>query len=211
MSKGRLLIFGAGGHGRVVADTAEAGGEWSEIAFIDDKYPDLCSSGSWPVVGSSSDMQQLRNSWDAIVIAIGDNRLRYELQQTASSAGFPLATIVHPSAQIAGQIEIGEGSVVFANAVINSGSRLGRSVILNTAATIDHDCVIGDGVHISPGAHIAGDVVVAKLAWVGIGSVIINGVAVGEAAIVAAGAAVISDVDIGQTVAGVPATTIKME
>ncbi len=209
MSGGKLLIFGAGGHGRVVADAANSCGKWAEIAFVDDKYPSLRSSGAWDVVGASTDMPCLCESWDAMVIAIGDSRLRFKLQQAASSAGFSIATIIHPSAQIAGGVEIGEGSVVFANAVINIGSRLGKSVIINTAATVDHDCSIGNAVHISPGGHLAGDVIVEDYAWVGIGAVIINRVRVGQNAIVAAGASVIRDVVAGHTVAGVPATEIK--
>ena len=209
MSAGRLLVFGAGGHGRVVADAAEAGGRWSEIAFVDDKYPSLLVSGDYPVVGASSDIFSLQKSWDAMVIAVGDNKLRLELQQKASSHGFAIATIVHPSAQIARQVAIGEGSVVLANAVINTGSRLGKGVILNTSATIDHDGMVGDGVHISPGAHLAGGVVVADNAWVGIGAVIINGINIGEDATVAAGASVIRDVAAGQVVAGVPAMVLN--
>ena len=209
MTEKRLLIVGAGGHGRVVADAADASGKWSEIAFVDDRYPELSSSGPWPVVGSLSDLKGLQEYWDSVVVAIGDNRLRLKLQQEASYVGFSIASVIHPSAQISRQVSIGEGSVVFANAVVNTGSSLGRSVILNTAATIDHDGVIGDAVHISPGAHLAGNVGVGEYAWVGIGAAVINGINIGPGATVGAGASVIRDVTTGQTVVGVPARDIS--
>jgi len=193
----------------VVADAADASGKWDKIAFIDDKYPDLSNSGPWPVVGSLSDLESRQEYWGFVVVAIGNNRLRLKLQQEASDARFSIATIIHPSAQIAGQVKIGEGSVVFANTVVKIGSTLGRSVIINTAATIDHDGVIGDGVHILPGAHLAGNVRVGKCAWVGIGAAVINGINIGSSATVGAGASVTKDFAAGQTVVGVPAKSIS--
>jgi len=209
LSEKRLLIIGAGGHGRVVADAADASGKWSEIAFVDDKYPKMSASGDWPVIGRLSSMEGLQKYWGFVMVAIGDNRLRLKLQQDASKVGFSIACIIHPSAQIAKQVKIGEGSVVFANAVVNFGSSLGRSVIINTAATIDHDGVIGDGAHISPGVHLAGDVRIGEYAWVGVGATVINGINIGSGATVGAGAAVIRDVSAGQMVVGVPAMAIS--
>jgi sugar O-acyltransferase (sialic acid O-acetyltransferase NeuD family) len=205
----RLLIVGAGGHGRVVADAAEATGEWSDIAFVDDKYPAVETSGVWPVIGVLSDLPDLQEYWGSVVIAIGVNKQRLNLQIMAAEMGYSVATIIHPAAEVSGHAEIGDGSVVFANAVVNIGSRVGTSVIVNTAATIDHDVVIGNGVHISPGAHLAGDVVVGDCAWIGIGASVINRLEIGRDAIIGGGASVVDNVEAGLTVVGVPARPIS--
>lgn len=209
MIEKRLLIIGAGGHGRVVADSADAAGVWSDIAFVDDKYPNIKASGRWSVIGVLADLDVLHEFWGAVVVAIGDNVLRLKLQEKASEIGYFVATIIHPSAVVANDAEIGDGSVIFANAVVNTGCHIGRSVILNTAATIDHDVVIRDGVHVSPGAHLAGDIVVGDCAWIGIGASIINGLEIGQRAIVGAGASVVNDVADDVTVVGVPARPVS--
>ncbi len=210
MSKRRLLIVGAGGHGRVVADAAELAGDWARIAFVDDKYPGIKTAGSWSIIGSLPDLEWLRDEWDAAVVAVGDNLTRLKIQKKIHCSGLVMATIIHPSAQVAKYVEIGEGSVIFANAVINTGSKLGKSVIVNTSATIDHDGVVGDGAHISPGAHLAGNVIVDDCAWIGVGASVINNLVIGMGAVVGAGATVISDVAESNTVVGVPAKPISL-
>jgi sugar O-acyltransferase (sialic acid O-acetyltransferase NeuD family) len=193
----------------VVADAAEATGEWSDIAFVDDKYPGIDICGIWPVIGVLSDLADLQECWGSVVVAIGENQLRLKLQRMAAEMGYSVATIIHPSAEVSGHAEIGNGSVVFANAVVNIGSRIGESVIINTAATIDHDVVVGSGAHISPGAHLAGDVEIGDCAWIGIGASVINRLEIGPGAIVGGGASVVNNVEAGLTVVGVPARPIS--
>jgi len=200
-----LLIVGAGGHGRVVADVARSSGQWEKIAFIDDRYPELVSADVWSVIGTVAELDNLVAEWGGAVIAVGDNVVRIEILERVKSCGFDIVSIIHPSAQMAEDVLIGEGTVVFANAVINIGSVLGVSCIVNTAATVDHDNRIGNGVHISPGAHLGGNVVIGARSWVGIGASVIHGCAVGDDVIVGAGAAVTYDIGDGLTVVGVPA------
>jgi len=200
-----MLIIGAGGHGRMVADAARMSGQWRRIAFVDDRYPELGSASAWPVIGTVAELGGLVSDWGKAVIAVGDNVTRIEMLERARSCNFDIVSVIHPSAQIAEDVTVGEGTVIFANAVVNMGSILEDVCIVNTAATVDHDNEIGVGVHLSPGVHLAGDVKIGDRSWIGIGAVVVQGCSVGHDVIVGAGAVVTKDIDNGLTVAGVPA------
>jgi sugar O-acyltransferase (sialic acid O-acetyltransferase NeuD family) len=140
-----------------------------------------------------------------VFVAIGDNQTRKRVSQRMEQIGAQLATLIHPSAVIADDVEIGYGSVVAANAVINCGSRIGKGVIINTAATVDHDNVIYDFTHISPGVHLAGTVQIGEMTWIGIGASVSNNVNVCRSCVVGAGAVVIKSIDRAGTYIGTPA------
>src|SRR5699024_378697 len=106
-------------------------------------------------------------------------------------AGFSITTLIHPSAIIATEVEIGIGTVIMAGVVVNSSTRIGNGVIINTSASVDHDNVIEDFVHLSPGVRIAGTVKVGKQSWLGIGSTIINNIVISEKTIIGAGAVIV--------------------
>ena len=201
----RLLIVGAGGHGKVVAEAAELLGRWDTIEFADDKFPELTEIGKWPVVSNSSPEDLNNLGFKEFVVAIGNNLTRLQVQHRLSAASFVPVSIIHPSAVISPTVKIGVGSVVFANAVINADAKTGEACIINTSSSIDHDCVLGNAVHISPGAHLAGEVAVGNYSWLGIGSSVIQCLNIGENVVVGAGAAVVSDIPDGFIAKGVPA------
>ena len=208
-----LVIIGAGGHGKVVADAARCTGNWPQVEFFDERWPALYELEGTAVVG---DLAQLRSrtapGWPAdteLVVALGDNTRRLALSREFVAAGARLATVVHPSAVVSTSAEVGAGSVVFAHAVINPGCVIGQACIVNTGTLVDHDARIAEGVHICPGVALAGNVSVGAEAWVGIGSCVIQGVKIGERAIVGAGSVVIRDVAAATTVAGSPARKIR--
>ncbi len=204
-----LLIAGAGGHGRVVADAAQASGAWDRIAFLDDRFPGLEKSGVWPVKGSLEDAASFFDRYTSIVVALGDNAARLHWIDEYREQGFELPVIVHPTAVISSHSHIGEGSVVLARAVINIGARLDVGCIVNTGAVVEHDCRLADGVHISPGASLAGNVSVGRCGWIGIGVSVRQCLSIGDEVIVGAGAAVVADLPSGVTAFGVPARVIK--
>ena len=199
-----LAILGASGHGKVVADCAETAG-WNEIVFFDDAWPRYEVNGAWNVIGDTEILLNNLSNYDGVVVAIGHNSTRLKKQTDLLAHDAPLVSIIHPGAQISQYVQLGVGSVVMADAVINVDSKLGVSCIVNTGAIIDHDCILGDGVHISPGANLAGGVVVGDCSWVGMGSNIIQLINVGKDVIVGAGSVVINDIDDSCTVVGVPA------
>lgn len=191
-----LRIIGAGGHGRVLADIAEAMG-YAEIAFLDVSYPELTRSGAWDVIGTPADLDGC-----AVALGIGDNLTRLRLVENVPG---DLITLIHPSAAISHHAEIGAGSVICAGAIIAPFARIGRGCIINTGASVDHDCVVSDGVHISPGARLGGGVFVGTRSWIGIGAVVREYKSIGADVIIGAGAAVTRDVSEGVRMGGVPA------
>lgn len=212
----RFLVWGAGGHGKVVADLVRAtGGVVS--GFVDRDAGKLgCPvepGGAHVLLTEDAFLVSLRDTArlpgdvDTIALALGNNALRLERLGLLG----PLATpaLLHPAAMVSPSARVGKGSVVFAGVVINADARIGHAAIANTACVIEHDCTLGDGVHVSPGAVLAGGVAVGERAWIGAGATVIEGVRIGADAVVGAGAVVIRDVPAGRTVVGVPARPIR--
>jgi sugar O-acyltransferase (sialic acid O-acetyltransferase NeuD family) len=200
-----LLIIGAGGHGRIVADTAEQTG-YSNIVFHDDRWPEMTTNLCWPVVGRDKPQGLVASD---VFVAIGNNAARLAMINMLISEGFAVPTLVHPRAYVSRHAVMGTGSFVGPMAAVNAGAKLGAGVIVNTSATVDHDCVLGDGVHISPGAHIAGGVHIGNVSWIGIGACVRETIRIGARVMVGAGAAVVSHVKDDSTVMGVPARPVS--
>jgi sugar O-acyltransferase (sialic acid O-acetyltransferase NeuD family) len=203
-----LLIIGASGHGRVVADIALNSNQWDSISFVDDHHPDITQNLQWPVVGKSTNLEAFLDQYSNIALGIGNNEVRLNLLYKLSSLDFALPALIHPKSTIGVSVTIGQGSVVMANVAINPASKIGQVCIINTGATVDHDCVLEDGVHIAPGAHLAGNVNVGRGTIIGVGAAVKENTKIGESVIVGAGAAVINDIPDNCTVTGVPARKI---
>ncbi|MDO6425529.1 acetyltransferase [Thalassotalea sp. 1_MG-2023] len=204
----KLLIIGAGGHGRVIADCAEASSQYSDIAFLDDTFPERGANLNWPIIDKSSQWKCYQDEYD-FALAMGNNKARLAMYRALSSSSARLPNIIHPQAVVSKHVSLGAGNVIFANAVINPGTQLGNACIINTAATIDHDCNLADAVHISPGAHLAGTVHVGELTWFGVGSCSVQCVDIAENTQVGAGAAVTQSTEANGLYVGVPAKRIK--
>ncbi|MDF1645939.1 MAG: acetyltransferase [Legionellaceae bacterium] len=202
-----LAILGASGHGKVIADAALASG-WGRILFFDDAWPQVNCLGPWPVIGATKQLIERQSEFDAVIIAIGDNRTRFYKAQVLRKLGIVFALIIHPRSVISPYAKIGAGSVVFAGAVLNPGSVLGEHCIVNTNATIEHDCILGDAVHVSPGANLAGCVEVGVRTWIGVGSNVKQLIKIAPDVVVGAGAVVVHDVSTKLVVGGVPAKPI---
>ena len=207
---GELVIIGAGGHGRVCADVAGAAG-FDVVGFCDSAMNPGDEVNAIKVVGRAP--ADLPSNFDVgrtlAFAALGDNARRIDVLNDLKSLGFRIPTLVHPTASLSPSADIGEGTVVVAQAAINANAKVGRGCILNTACSIDHDNVLEEGVQICPGVHSAGGVVFGEQAFIGTGASIVPGVRIGARSIVAAGAVVTSDVPNGVTVSGVPAAPIS--
>lgn len=202
MTKRRLAIIGAGGHGKVLADVAERNG-YDEIVFLDDDQ-NIRECRGLPVLGKISDVETI----DAdVVVAVGSSAIRKRIQETVPSER--LATLIHPSAVVAKDVILGSGTVVLAGVVINPGTKIGKGCIVNTCSSIDHDCNVGDYVHIAVGAHLCGTVAVGDGTWIGAGAIVVNNLSICSNSIIGAGAVVVRDVEITGTYVGVPAKPLK--
>lgn len=190
----KAFVYGAGGHGKVVIDAIESGPGPYAVAFVVDDNPELH--------GRLLRGHPIRPS-DAIgeepgIVAIGAAGARISI---AARYRGRLIRVVHPQAWIARGVELGDGTMILAGAIVNSDAVIGENVIVNTAATIDHDCVIEDGVHVAPGCHLCGNVRVGARTLIGIGTVVTPGVRIGRNVIVKAGSRITRDVPDGADIA----------
>ena len=204
---GKLLILGAGGHGKVVAECALSLGIYTKIAFLDDDEKVMGESiiSSCPVIGTFSDAGNFAHEFSKAFVALGNNRSRVELIQYLKKIGYRIPSLIHPAAYVSKCAHIESGTVIMAGAIVNADVHIGVGGIINTGASVDHDCMLGIGVHLSPGARLGGTVTVGDYTWICMGACVVNNVRVGEGAIVAAGAVVIQNVSDRVLVAGVPA------
>lgn len=200
----KLLIVGAGGHGKVVCDLAK--NYYSEIIFADDEKVGSEILGC--KVKFSVDDAYKSEKCD-FIIAIGNNETRKKLFLKFIEKGFIPITLVHPSAVIGEEVEIGKGTVVFANAVINPQAKIGVGCIINSSALVEHDCEIGAFTHICPAVKMAGTVKIGEECFIGIGSVIINNLTIESFITVGAGTVVVKDLKEAGTYLGNPARKIK--
>lgn len=197
----KLIIIGASGHGKVIADIAVRNG-YEEIMFLDgDEGVNECAG--FPVIGRTSEAKGMEGDR---IVAIGNPKIRERIQEEING----VITLIHPDAVISRRVEIGEGSVIMAGAVINSDVVIGKSCIINTAASVDHDCKIEDFAHISVGAHVAGTCEIGKKTWIGAGATVSNNVNICGECMIGAGTVVIKDIDKPGTYVGIPAREIIM-
>jgi UDP-N-acetylbacillosamine N-acetyltransferase len=192
----QIYIYGASGHGLVVADIAHACG-YDEVIFVDD------GDNNFP---SFEDITS--NTHIPIALGIGSNKTRKKLFEKAESNGFKLATLIHPSSIISPSADIGKGSVVMPSAVVNAKAKIGYGAILNSGCIIEHECDIANFVHISPNAALAGNVSIRELTHIGIGSNVIQGIDIGSNCVIGAGSVVVKNIKNNKKAYGNPCKEI---
>lgn len=201
-AKKKLLIVGAGGHGRVAADVAAAMQAFHEIAFLDDDV--LKIEPAYPIIGKVEDAPHFIGEW-SFFVAVGNNLIRKKITEELTGENASIDSLVHPSAILGTNVCIGEGSIIMPGVIVNNHAEIGKSVILNTSCSVDHDCVIGDYCHVAVGAHLCGTVKTGKNVWIAAGSTVINNVSICDDCTIGAGAVVIKDIHCPGTYIGVPA------
>jgi acetyltransferase EpsM len=201
----RLVIVGAGDHGRVVLELLRSAGEAPHGFVEPDGLEGAREVDGLPVIGSLAGQPEWASDTTRFVVALGDNRARRDAFERCLAMGMLPVAAIHPTAHLLAGAEVEPGGVVCAGAVIGVAARVGANAIVNTGASIDHDDVVGAHATVAPGAHLAGRVILGEGAFVGIGASVREGITVGEWALVAGGAMVVDDVPPGSQVAGVPA------
>jgi sugar O-acyltransferase (sialic acid O-acetyltransferase NeuD family) len=203
--KNGVSVIGAGGHAKVVVSTMIAAGIGIKAILDDDP-------GKWGNKLFGVKIDGPISSWDGeekepAVLAIGDNSTRMKFARLLGGRMWRI--VIHPHTYIHPTVQIGEGTVVFAGAIIQPDVRIGAHCIINSGATIDHDSVIGDYAHVAPGVNLAGNVRLGDGVFLGIGSAVIVGKHVGEWTVVGAGAVVVTDLPAHAVAAGLPAKVIS--
>lgn len=194
-----IFIYGASGHGKVVADIIRCCGH-TLAGWIDDKPS--ANTLSWDQFCSL-------HPNGTIALGIGKNISRECIAKKVSESGYSIAILIHPSAIISDSAVIKKGSVVMPLAIINADTVIGEGCIVNSGAIVEHDCILENYVHISPNATIAGGVHIKNNTHVGIGSTIIQNITIGSNTVIAAGSVVIKDVSDNVLAAGIPALIKK--
>ena len=178
MANIRLLIVGAGGHGRSLAEAGILHSGIDFIGFLDDMVPTGEKRIGLPVLGAIAAIQEYRSAFDQVILAIGNNRVRESLMSRLAMDGFKFATIIHPHAFVSPSAVIGEGSAVMAGAVIGTEAIIGVGSIINCGAVVDHHAVVEEFGHLGVNTCMAGGTFLGRGAWMQAGSALGYGVKV---------------------------------
>jgi sugar O-acyltransferase (sialic acid O-acetyltransferase NeuD family) len=210
MKRRRILIVGAGGHAREVAEILLACSRFGEdlepIGFVDDG-PERMLNGL-PVLGDMGWLDGVDRDDVEIICAVGTPSQCAFVAGRVKDMGFRIARAIAPSAWVAISAQVGDGSMIFPNAVINANAWLGDHVSLNVAASVSHDTRVGRFCSIGPGARLAGNVRLGEGCFVGMGASVLHGVTIGARSVIGAGAVVLRDLPPAVTAVGIPAKII---
>jgi sugar O-acyltransferase (sialic acid O-acetyltransferase NeuD family) len=208
-----IVIVGASGHAKVVIDILGQAGRWKVVGLVDRSHEVGVQILGVPVLGREEDLPRLVGPHELMgaVVAIGDNSARATVVARIGSIAPRLKFVpaIHPRAVLAGDVAIGEGSVVMAGAAIGAGASVGRFCILNTNASLDHDSVLEDFASLAPGVTTGGNCRIGTGAAIGIGAVLRHGISIGEHAVIGAGSLVLKSVEAAAVAYGSPARTIR--
>jgi sugar O-acyltransferase (sialic acid O-acetyltransferase NeuD family) len=203
----QVFVYGAGGHGKVVADILICNGETEFVGFVDDR-DELVGTivMGFPVVGNGKWLrEEASNSRLAIAMGTGESRVRQLLAARCSRWGIEILTLVHPAATVSRAARLGPGAVLMAGAVINPEANVGAGAIVNTAAVVEHDVEIGDYAHVAPNAAMGGGSRLGAFSHLGLGAAVIQCIRIGSHTIVGAGAVVVEDLPDDVVAMGIPA------
>lgn len=200
-----VIIIGAGGHAKVIADIVKSSGD-NLVGFLDDNM-DIQGNVIFEdkiVLGTTKeeDIEKYKDNY--FIIGIGSNRVRKLISEKYPNLKW--YTAIHPNAIIGTDVFVGDGTVIMAGVVINTGTSIGKHCIINTCSSLDHDNILEDYVHISPGSHLAGTVKISEGTWICAGVTVINNITIAKNNIIGAGATVIKSIEEDNlTYVGVPA------
>ncbi|MBF0705392.1 acetyltransferase [Alkalihalobacillus hwajinpoensis] len=206
-----IVIFGSGGHSKVVIDIVEKEGRYNIVGLVDPFQPIGKEVLGYEVIGDLQDLIEMNETVLGGIVAMGDNWKRYETVKRIQELlpTFYFVKAIHPSAQIGKNVTIGNGTVVMANTVINSHTSIRDHCIINTKSSIDHDGCLHNFVTIAPGATLAGSVSIGDHSVISIGATVIHNRNIGRHTVIGAGSTVLHDIDSYVVAYGTPAKSIR--
>lgn len=177
----RLVLFGMGGHAKMIAEAIRAKGDHEIVGVInEDGRAGELLPGIKAVGSNETALQVVRElRVDGAVIALGDATLRQKIDAlVGGKLAFP--AIVHPAAWVSPSSTLGDGAVIMAGAIVGASTVIGRHCIINTNASVDHDCIVGDYTQVCPGAAVGGYATLGRNVWVGMGAVVVDRVTIAD-------------------------------
>lgn len=203
----RIIIVGCGGHAKSLVDIIERQGLYKIVGFIEPKMNKHFEYRGYKIIATDAEFEHLFSDgikYAAIGIGyLGKENVRKKIYQTLKTIGFSFPIIIDPSAIIANDVSIGEGSMIGKAVVLNSQARIGKMTIINTSALIEHECIVGDFSHVAIGVNVCGNVTIEENSFIGAGSTIIQGKRIGKNCLVGAGSLVLSHIENNQTKMGI--------
>lgn len=197
-TKSKLLLVGGGGHCKSIIDSLSSYNGWTDIKIVDSIFYKRTHVNDIEVIGNDDDLSKLyTNGYTHAFVSIGSVgsiNLRKNIYLLLKKIGYIIPTIIDATANVSRFSNIGEGTYIGKNAVINANSSLGICSIINTGAIIEHDCEIGDFVHIAPGSVLSGSVKIGSNTHVGTNSTIKNDVSIGKDTIIGVGSVVVNNI-----------------
>lgn len=208
-----VVIFGASGHGSVVLDCLEREGKYNFIGFIDSFQEKGTALNGYSVLGTENDLPELIEAFNIIggIVAIGDNWIRSSMVDRISKIepNFNYITVIHPTAEIGKEVQIGKGSVVMPGVTVNANTLVGNHCILNTHSSLDHDGFMNNFSSLAPNVCIGGNFILGNCSAVCLGTNIIENITIGSHSVIGAGSLVVGNVDSHALVYGAPAKMIR--
>jgi sugar O-acyltransferase (sialic acid O-acetyltransferase NeuD family) len=207
-----LAIWGTAGHARVATTVARLQMRWDIVGYLDDVYAErwgtqFCGA---PVLGGRDALDALRRRGVRhLFLGFGANLARRDLAEELENGGFEFATLIHPSAVVADDVQMEPGVFVGPGAIVNADARVRKQSIINSGAIVEHEVRLGRAVHVGPRACLAGSVSVGDCAWVGLGAIVRDKLEIGEHAMVGMGAVVTRSVPARSVVVGCPAKPLQ--
>jgi sugar O-acyltransferase (sialic acid O-acetyltransferase NeuD family) len=210
----RVVIIGAGGHAREVADTlrhqSQSQNGLTVLGFVVEDLDLLDgATNDLPVLGDWSWLEDADRRDLAVICAVGAPDVRKRLVERALSIGLSFTNAISSRAYVSPDAKIGQGIMIFPNSFVSTNSFIGDHAIINAGSTISHDTRVDPYVTVAPGVHVAGNVALGEGCYLGIGSSVIDRVSIGAWTTIGAGAVVTRDVPGNVTAVGVPAKVIK--
>ena len=202
---GEIVVFGCGGHAKVVIEAVLASDPKRVVHVVDDDPEAMGRSVLGIAVSGGRDWLASNATGASIALGIGGNLARLDVLDWLISQGLEIETVIHPAAIVGATVDVGAGTFFAAGSIAIADARIGRGAIINTGASVDHDCVIGDGAHIGPGARLCGNVQVGARSLIGVGTAVRPGISIGADVVVGAGSAVVAHLADGGTYCGCPA------
>jgi len=208
-----IIVIGSSGHAKVVIDSIEKENKYEIIGLLD-RFKEVGSSSfGYKIIGKEEDLPNLIKMYkiEGGIIAIGDNFIRYTVYNKIlqNVPQFNFIKVIHPSAQIARNVLIGKGTVIFANTTISSEATVGDFCIINNNSSLDHGSKMSDYSSLAPGSIVGGNVKIGLFAAVSLGSKVIHGITIGEHTIIGTGATVLKDIPKYVVAYGTPAKVIR--